>query len=162
VLPLPSLCCCRLAIAGNQVLVPTNFRELYDLLSSSSNSNVVAAAKQDQHILQLHLMSEDWVNLVSQLNSTTHRAAQLLQEVAQQGPIGTIRGLDGDVPMWSVEYGDQDGIGYDDLAPDAAGSLEAALDVLRFNAHMALALRALGLLPDPITRPWDDHENLLM
>lgn len=148
------------------MLVPTNFRELYDLLSSSSNSNVAAAAKQDQHILQLHLMAEDWVNLVSQLNSSTHRASEQLQDFAQQqgpgGPMGASRGLDGDVSMGLVEYGGQDDMGYMGSAADAAGSAEAALDVLRFNAHMALALRALGLLPDPITRPWEDHENLLM
>jgi hypothetical protein len=37
------------------VLVPSNFKELFDLLCSSANASVAAAAQQDQHVLQVRL-----------------------------------------------------------------------------------------------------------
>lgn len=56
----------RLAIApNNQVLVPSNFKELFDLLCSSANASVAAAAHQDQHVLQVRPASTPTLGVVA-------------------------------------------------------------------------------------------------
>lgn len=131
---------CRLALGNNEVLVPSNFKELYDLLCSSSNSTVAAAAKQDQHVLQMHVMAQAWVDAIFQLNKTTSQAQVQLEDALRQ----------------------QDGAGQGGYSDDGGVSANAALDVLRFNAHMALALRALGLLQDPLATTWVNPDTMDM
>jgi hypothetical protein len=162
---------CRFATDGNRSLLPGSLRELYDHLSSSSNSAVASAARSDQHILQVQLMSEAWVDLVSQLNSTARRAMAQLQELQskQQRTAAAAASQsgqhDGDSSMQEDEEGLDAGyggsmMGYDGISGgDSAVSADAAVDVLRFNAHMALALRALGLLPDPGLLPMGEDQN---
>lgn len=151
---------------GNHMLLPSSPRDLYDLLASSSNPAVASAAKSDQHILQVQLMSEAWVDLVSQLNSTARRAVAQLQELQQKAAAPSQR-LDGDT---SMQDGDEEEeqesgyggglMGYDGTSGGDGGvSAAAAVDVLRFNAHLALALRALGLLPDPGLLPPGEDQN---
>jgi hypothetical protein len=153
----------RLAVVGDQHLLPSNLKDLYDLLASSSNPAVSSAAHQPQHLVQVQLMSEDWVDLVSELNSSSTRAAAQLQELQDkqaQGLRGRMGwGTDGDSSM-DVPAGDGRGGDWDDGGASAV-SVDAALDVLRFNAHMALALRALGKLPDPLKEE-DETDTLPM
>lgn len=120
-------------------------------------------------LLQVALMSESWVDLVSQLNSTARRAAAELQDALQaqhkQGG-GQLSLQDGDTSMGAAEYAGQEGgasLGYEGGAAGGSGgaSADAALDVLRFNAHLALALRALGLLQDPQTATWHGDPDTL-
>jgi len=158
--------CRSLGVSGNQQCLPSSFKELYDLLSSSSNSRVSSAAQHSQHVLQLHIMSEEWVSLVLQLKATSAAAAQQLQRQQQalkelaQGAgraAAAAASEDGDVVM----EGDGGGYGAEGFDGGQGLSCEAAIDVLRFNAHMALVLRALGLIPDPLTAP-DDTDTLPM
>lgn len=121
-------------------------------------------------LLQVALMSESWVDLVSQLNSTARRAAAELQDALQaqhkQGG-GQLSLQDGgDTSMGAAEYTGQEGgssLGCEGGAAGGSGgvSADAALDVLRFNAHLALALRALGLLQDPQTTTWHGDPDTL-
>jgi hypothetical protein len=113
-------------------------------------------------------MSESWVDLVSQLNSTARRATAELQDALQAqhkqgGGGGQLSLQDGaDSSMGGAEY-EGAGNGYDGVGMGGSGgvSAEAALDVLRFNAHLALALRALGLLQDPATTTWHGDPDTL-
>lgn len=158
---------CRFALDGNRQLLPNSLGDLFTLLSSSSNASVAGAAKSDQHVLQVQLMAEAWVDVVSQLNSTSRRASAQLQELLQKQQ-QRAPALDGDVSMQEQEEegdeldsGSYGGAlsGYDGAAADCGVSVDAAVDVLRFNAHMALALRALGLLPDPGSMPPEADEE---
>jgi hypothetical protein len=154
---------CRLAVVGDQHLLPANFKDLFDLLASSSNPAVSNAARQPQHLMQCQVMSEAWVDLVSELNSSSNHAELQLQELQDkqaQGLRGQMAwGTDGDSSVDGPEAEGLMGL-YDDGGASAV-SAAAALDVLRFNAHMALALRALGKLPDPLKEE-DETDTLPM
>ena len=133
--------------AGGRALVPASFDDLGALLAASANSNVRAAAAGDQQrSLQLHLMAERWRELVLELASAALQAHREQQEQeAAQRAAGLVVGAGGAAGVGSTSTA---------AAAAASGALQrragdAGFALLRFAAHLALALRALGLVRDP-------------
>jgi hypothetical protein len=130
--------------------LPKDFADLTHLLHSSSNPAVHSASAQLQHTLQMEIICERWSSLTMALCSSglvaQEQLAQQQQQQQQGGRAGTEESGDG--------TGDGDAAMEDEgVSGLAAGedegtqeSAELATSVLRFNAHLALALRALGLL----------------
>ncbi|KAF8067307.1 SRL1 [Scenedesmus sp. PABB004] len=125
----------RLLGEGDRLHVPRNFDDLLSLLTNSANAAVRADARGQQRGLQLLLMAEDWQGLALQLAEAAVGAAEQLDAAAGAGAGD---GEGGDAEMLH-EGGADEG---------ARMSAESAASVLRFAAHWALCLRALGLLPD--------------
>ncbi|KIY95383.1 Nuclear pore complex protein [Monoraphidium neglectum] len=117
----------RLRRDGDRSLVPASFDDLRALLAASPNPSVRAAAGQQQRALQLDLMAERWRDLVLELAGAAMAAYQ------QQQPRPDAAAA---------------------AAAEGGGALlrragDQGFALLRFAAHLALALRALGLVRDP-------------
>lgn len=130
----------RLLAESERVSVPRDFGELQQLLAASAQPAVRGAAKNQQHLLQVQLMSEDWSSLTLELAGSALAAAEQLQAAADQqlqaaAAAGGAGGMDDEA---ALAVADDDG---------TAMSAESAASVLRFAAHWALALRALALVP---------------
>lgn len=138
--------------------MPRTFGELMQLVSNSTNAAVRQASKQQQHVLQLLLMSEDWGSITLELAGAALAAAEQLQQLQQQQQAaqGQQQQPDGDGD--ADEQMEDDGTlsGVEDEG--ARMSAESASGVLRFTAHVALCLRALGLMPDHNWSADEDEE----
>jgi hypothetical protein len=152
------------------LLIPRNFNELMHLMSNSNSTAVRSASRQQQHILQLQLINEDWPSITLELAGAALTAAEQLQQLQagqqaqmlqrQQQQLQAGDGGDADERM---ELDDTAGLlagtsaaggGVDDEG--ARMSEESARGVLRFAAHWALCLRALGLMP---AHEWSTDEE---
>jgi hypothetical protein len=161
-----SRCCqCRLLSENERSLIPRNFSELMHLVSNSANTAVRNAARQQQHVLQLQLISEDWPAITLELAGTALAAAEQLQQLqaGQQAQLQQQQGAENDAADEGMEFEDPAAAGVlaGTGAVDDEGarmSEESARGVLRFAAHWALCLRALGLMP---SHEWcvDDEEE---
>ncbi|WIA33136.1 hypothetical protein OEZ86_006287 [Tetradesmus obliquus] len=150
---------------NERTLLPRNFSELMQLVSNSANTAVRGAARQQQHVLQLQVIAEDWPAITLELAGAALTAAEQLQQLqaGQQALLQQRRQQqqagDGDADE-GMEVEDAAGL----LAGTAAGgddesarvSEESARSVLRFAAHWALCLRALGLMP---AHEWSTDEE---
>ncbi|KAI8477109.1 MAG: 107-domain-containing protein [Monoraphidium minutum] len=121
----------RLRRDGSRALVPASFDDLRALLAASAAAGARGggggAAGGQQRALQLHLMGERWHELVLELAGAALVAhQQQQQQEASQRAAGAAAG---------------------GALLRRAGDPGFAL--LRFAAHLALALRALGLVRDP-------------
>ncbi|KAF6260753.1 107-domain-containing protein [Scenedesmus sp. NREL 46B-D3] len=148
----------RLLIEDERTLLPRTFSELRHMVANSANAAVRSAARQQQHVLQLHLINEDWSATTLELLGAAFAAAEQLQQLqaGQQAQQGGQRG-DADermepedaagVPAGAAAGVDEEGVRM---------SEESARGVLRFAAHWALCLRALGLVP---AHEWSTDEE---
>jgi hypothetical protein len=147
-------------------LIPRNFNELMHLVGNSANTAVRSAARQQQHVLQLQVISEDWPAITLELAGAALTAAEQLHQLqagqqAQMQQRQQQQAGDGGEADESMELEDAAGVlagtaaaGADDEA--ARMSEESARGVLRFAAHWALCLRALGLMP---AHEWSTDED---
>jgi hypothetical protein len=149
-------------------LIPRNFNELMHLVANSTNAAVRGASRQQQHILQLQLISQDWPSITLELAGAALTAAEQLQQLqaGQQAQMlqrqQQLQGGDGPDADERMELDDAAGVlagaaaagGVDDEG--ARMSEESARGMLRFAAHWALCLRALGLMP---SHDWSTDEE---
>ena len=123
---------------GARVLIPSDFKQLAGLLNSSANSSVRSSTSSQQHTLQLDLMAEEWEGVVLGLTAAATSAASELNALAAAAA--------GDGVMMEVEG---EGV-----------VREGAWAQLRFAAHAAVLLRALGLIRDPKLVDEDEQETV--
>eukprot|EP00775_Hariotina_reticulata_P011330 gene11330-11480_t len=127
--------------------IPKDFEDLTQLMHSSSNPAVRNASAQLQHTLQLEIICERWLTLTSALAASVIIAQEQLTQHQQQGGRANTLSADEGTGAGDAAMEDEGASG---IAPGddegAQESAEMATSVLRFNAHLALALRALGLL----------------
>jgi hypothetical protein len=76
----------RLAAENEAYLLPSDFKQLADLLASSSKAGVAAACRQQHHALQLQVMAEDWGGVVGQLAGSSRRAKEQLDGLRRRRP----------------------------------------------------------------------------
>lgn len=147
----------RLLMASDRPRVPRDFTELAQLLAGSTNEAVRCAAREQQRVLQQQLMAEDWAGHTLELTAAALSAAEQLEA----GDAAAAAAADGMMDMGEacdeVDGASDDadatgGVGVSSSGMHSEGvqmSAEAAAGVLRFAAHWAIALRALGLLTNP-------------
>lgn len=145
---------CRLLAEGERSIVPRNFQELMHFVHNSSNTSIRSASNDQQHILQLLLMSEDWQSVTMELTAAALTASEQLQQLQQKQEQQQLQLQQADTDM---EY---EATNTSSMLSDEEGvsemSADAAAGVLRFAAHWALCLRALGLLQD---HTWVEDEE---